>query len=100
MDELVLGGLRLMAVAGIALVVVWSIYFAFLAVRWFSEQKGEDDMKYLETTNLFKGQIGRTKLYPCALPSSYVAKIFRRERNIVGRLQNDFEYWLIRMILR
>jgi hypothetical protein len=41
----------------------------------------------------------RIKIYPIVLPTNYIAKQYRRERNWTGRLLNDIEYWIIRRIL-
>ena len=40
------------------------------------------------------------KIYPVALPNSYIIKMYRREFSFWGRLRNDIEHWLIKKILR
>ena len=39
-------------------------------------------------------------IFPIALPASYIAKQYRKERTWWGRILNNVEYWLIRRLLK
>ncbi len=51
-----------------------------------------------EEEKMYTGIIHRAKVYPVALPSTFLARVYKREHSWLGRLRNDFECWLLRRI--